>query len=267
LEKLPSRGFGVISADDSGVAELGGVFGKPLVTFGINNPADCMAEDIHHNDFTSSFDMIWRGRKLGTITLRAPGGYNVQNAIAAAAVAMELGIDYRYVKSGLEEYRGISRRFEVHKNNGFMVVDDYAHHPTEVKATLSAARASTDRRIIAVFQPHRYTRTHFLHEEYGKAFDDADIVVVTDIYSAGETPIENVCSGLVVDSILRNSGVRVEEVGDLDKAITWLKSEVRPGDIIITLGAGDVTRVAEALASDTELWPEAQEVLYHVQTG
>jgi UDP-N-acetylmuramate--alanine ligase len=142
LEKLPSRGFGVISADDSGVAELGGVFGKPLVTFGINNPADCMAEDIHHNDFTSSFDMIWRGRKLGTITLRAPGGYNVQNAIAAAAVAMELGIDYRYVKSGLEEYRGISRRFEVHKNNGFMVVDDYAHHPTEVKATLSAASAS-----------------------------------------------------------------------------------------------------------------------------
>ncbi|HDS29892.1 MAG TPA: UDP-N-acetylmuramate--L-alanine ligase, partial [Firmicutes bacterium] len=239
----------------------------PLVTFGIHNPADCMAENIYHNDFTSSFDLIWRGRKLGSITLKAPGKYNVQNAIAAAAVALELGIGFSNVKAGLEEYRGISRRFEVHKNNGFMVVDDYAHHPTEVKATLSAARESTDRRIIAVFQPHRYTRTHFLHEEYGKAFDDADIVVVTDIYSAGETPIENVCSSLVVDSIHRNSGVRVEEVGDLDGAIRWLKSEVKPGDIIITLGAGDVTRVAESLAGDKELWPEAQELMYHVQTG
>lgn len=267
LEKLPSKGFGVISADDSGVAELGGVFGKPLVTFGIDNPADCMARNISDNDFSVSFDLIWRGETLGRITMGAPGRYNVENAIAAAAVAFGLSIDFTHVKAGLEEYRGISRRFEVHKNNGFMVVDDYAHHPTEIKAALSAARASTDRRIIAVFQPHRYTRTHFLHEEYGRAFDDADIVLVTDIYSAGEMPIENVSSGLVVDSINRNSAVRVSEVGNLDRAIDWLKTEVRPGDVIITLGAGDVTRVAEALANDTELWPEAQEALYHVQTG
>ncbi len=267
LEKLPSKGFGVISADDSGVAELGGLFGKPLVTFGIDNPADCMARNISDNDFSVSFDLIWRGETLGRITMGAPGRYNVENAIAAAAVAFALGIEFNHIQAGLKEYRGISRRFEVHKNNGFMVVDDYAHHPTEVKAALSAARASTDRRIIAVFQPHRYTRTHFLHEEYGRAFDDADIVLVTDIYSAGEKPIENVSSGLVVDSINRNSGVRVTEVGNLDRAIDWLKTEVRPGDIIITLGAGDVTRVAEALANDTELWPEAREALYHVQTG
>ncbi len=267
LEKLPSKGFGVISADDDGVAELGGVFGKPLVTFGIDNPADCMAENITDGDFASSFDIIWRGKKLGRLTLGAPGQYNVQNALAACAVAFGLGIEFEHIKAGLEEYKGISRRFEVHKNNGFMVVDDYAHHPTEVKATLSAARASTDRRIIAVFQPHRYTRTHFLHEEYGHAFGDVDLVVVTDIYSAGERPIENVSSRLVVESIRRNSNVEVAELGDLDRTIEWLKKEVRPGDVIITLGAGDVTRAAEALASDPNLWPEAQETIFHVQTG
>jgi UDP-N-acetylmuramate--alanine ligase len=268
LEKLPSKGFGVISADDAGVADLGPLFGKRLVTFGIDNPADCMARDINDNDFSSTFELIWKGEVLGQITLRAPGRFNVENAIAAAAVALSLGIEFAWIKSGLEEYRGISRRFEVHKNNGFMIVDDYAHHPTEIRATLSGARASTNRRIIAVFQPHRYTRTHFLHDEYGHAFDDADEVIVTDIYSAGENPIENVTSRLVVESIKKNrqSGVQVTELRDLDSVIKRLKTEIRPGDIIITLGAGDVHKVAEALAGDTSLWPEFQPA-YHVQTG
>jgi len=268
LEKLPSRGFGVISADDIGVADLGPLYGKRLVTFGIDNPADCMARNIRDRDFSSSFELIWQGGSLGKITLRAPGRFNVANAIAASAVALTLGIPFEHVRQGLEEYRGISRRFEVHKNNGFMVVDDYAHHPTEIKATLSGARASTRRRIIAVFQPHRYTRTHFLHEEYGQAFDDADEVIVTDIYSAGENPIENVTSKLVVEAIRRHnhSAPKVTELADLDSAIRWLKNEVRPGDLVITLGAGDVHRVAEALASDPTLWPEDQTV-YHVQTG
>jgi len=267
LEKLPSKGFGVISADDMGIAELGGIFGRRLVTFGIENPADCMAENVTAGEFSSSFDLIWRGENLGYVTIKAPGLFNVRNAIAASSVALSLGIGFGTIKAGLEEYRGISRRFEIHKNNGFMVVDDYAHHPTEIKATLSGARENTERRIIAVFQPHRYTRTQFLHEEYGRAFDDADEVIVTDIYSAGERPIENVSSKLVVESIRRNSRTRVHELGDLDDVIAWLKDEVRPGDIVITLGAGDVHKVAEALAGDPNLCPEAQEPLYHVQTG
>lgn len=268
LEKLPSRGFGVISADDPGVADLGSVFGKRIITFGIDNPADCMARNLYNNDFSSTFELIWKGEVLGRIILRAPGRFNVENAIAAAAVALSLGIDFTRIKAGLEEYRGISRRFEVHKNNGFMIVDDYAHHPTEIKATLSGARANTDRRIVAVFQPHRYTRTHFLHDEYGHAFDDVDEVIVTDIYSAGENPIENVTSRLVVESIKKNrtSGVQVAELRDLDSVIQHLKTDIRPGDVIITLGAGDVHKVAEALAGDPSLWPEDQPV-YHVQTG
>jgi len=268
LEKLPSKGFGVISADDKGVADLGPLFGKRLVSFGIDHPADCMAENIRNYDFSSSFELIWHKEKLGTICLRAPGEFNVQNALAAAAVALSLGIEFKYIREGLEEYSGISRRFEVHKNNGFMVVDDYAHHPTEVKAILSGTRASTKRRIIAVFQPHRYTRTNFLHEEYGHAFDDADEVIVTDIYSAGENPIENVTSRMVVDAIHRHSNSRVEvtELTDLDSVINELKNKIRPGDIVITLGAGDIHKVAEALAGDPNLWPEAQS-LYHVQTG
>jgi UDP-N-acetylmuramate--alanine ligase len=268
LEKLPSKGFGVISADDSGIAELGGIFGRRLVTFGIENFADCMAENITSGEFTSTFDLVWRGDNLGTITIHAPGIFNVQNAIAAAATALTLGVEFEPIKAGLEEYRGISRRFEIHKNNGFMVVDDYAHHPTEIKATLSGARENTTRRIIAVFQPHRYTRTQFLQEEYGLAFDAADIVVVTDIYSAGERPIENVSSRLIVDSIRKNSGTRVVELGSLDDVMAWLKDEVRPGDIIITLGAGDVHKVAESLAQDPTVCPEAQLVPhYHIQTG
>ncbi len=268
IEKLPSRGFGVISADDPGVADLGVLLGKRLITFGIDNPADCMATNIRDNDFSSSFELIWNGTNLGKITLNAPGRFNVQNALSAAAVALSLGVEFDELKAGLEEYKGISRRFEVHKNNGFMVVDDYAHHPTEVKATLSGARASTKRRIIAVFQPHRYTRTHFMQEEYGRAFDDADEVIITDIYSAGENPIENVSSKLVVESIQRhsNSDIQVTELSDLDSVIDRLKSQVRPGDIIITLGAGDVHKVAEALANDKTLWPEYEDVC-HVQTG
>jgi UDP-N-acetylmuramate--alanine ligase len=268
LEKLPSKGFGVVSADDKGVSDLGPLFGKRLVTFGIDHPADCMAENIRNHDFASSFELIWKGENLGKICLKAPGEFNVQNALAASAVALSLGIEFAEIKDGLEEYRGISRRFEVHKDNGFMVVDDYAHHPTEVKAILSGTRASTKRRIIAVFQPHRYTRTNFLHDEYGRAFDDVDEVIVTDIYSAGENPIENVSSRMVVEAIQRNSRtqVSVTELKDLDGVIDELKSKIRPGDIIITLGAGDVHKVAEALAGDTTLWPET-EAVYHVQTG
>ena len=266
LEKLPSKGFGVISADDSGIAELGGIFGRRLVTFGIENPADCMAENIGNNEFSSSFDLIWRGENLGSVTIKAPGLFNVRNAIAASAVALSLNVEFEAIKKGLEEYRGISRRFEIHKNNGFMVVDDYAHHPTEIKATLSGARENTERRIIAVFQPHRYTRTQYLHDEYGRAFDDADVTLVTDIYSAGERPIENVSSKLVVDAIRKHSSTEVVQVGDLGQAVIWLKREVRPGDIVITLGAGDITKVAEELAHDPTLCAETQEALY-VQTG
>ena len=267
LEKLPSRGFGVISADDTGVGELGGIFGKPLVTFGIDNPADCMAVNIIEGDFCSSFQMVWRGRKCGMVTLNTPGRFNVQNALAASAVAFALGIKFRHIRAGLEEYRGISRRFEVHKNNGFMVVDDYAHHPTEVKATLSGARANTGRRIIAVFQPHRYSRTNHFYEDFGRAFDDADEVIVTDIYSAGENPIENVSSNLVCDAIRRNSSVHVIQVDGLENVVRQLREIIRPGDIVITLGAGDIHEVAVELANDKTIFPEYQESMVHVQTG
>jgi UDP-N-acetylmuramate--alanine ligase len=267
LEKLPSRGFGVISADDIGVGSLGGIFGKPLVTFGIDNPADCNAVDIVDGDFCSTFQIVWRGDKLGAITINAPGRFNVQNALAAAATALALGIDFHSIKLGLEEYKGISRRFEIHKNNGFMVVDDYAHHPTEVKATLSGARANTSRRIIAVFQPHRYTRTQFFADEYGRAFDDADEVIVTDIYSAGENPIDNVNSRMVIDSIRKSSKVTVTEVSSLEDVINRLRATVKPGDIIITMGAGDVHQVASTIANDPSVLPDYAEMAYHMQTG
>lgn len=268
LEKIPSKGFGVVSADCPGVQELGPIFTQRLTTFGIKNPADCMAINIVNNDFSVTFELIWKDENLGTITLRAPGEFNVLNALAACATALRLGIGFKSLKAGLEEYKGISRRFEIHKNNGFMVVDDYAHHPTEIKAILSGTRASTDRRIIAVFQPHRYTRSSYMRKEYGVSFNDADEVIVTDIYSAGENPIENVTSKLLVDSIRSQCtpNVRVTELSGLDNVIQKLKADVRPGDIIITLGAGDIHKVAEAIARDPSLCPEEQE-LYHVQTG
>ena len=197
-----------------------------------------------HEDATES---------LGMLELAVPGRYNLQNALAAVAVAGEVGIGFEQASAALKVFEGAERRFErVGKVNGVLVIDDYAHHPTEIAAMLSAARASLGRRLIVAFQPHRYTRTHRLMDAFGPAFVDADEIVLTDVYAAGEDQIPGATIDRLAESIRRGSGRPVHVVRDLDEVVPAVLSLATPGDAVITLGAGSIgtvpKRLVEALA-------------------
>ena len=188
--------------------------------------------------------------KLGVITLKAPGDHNVKNALAAVATGLELNIDFKLIKKGLENYQGVFRRFQRKaEEHGVMVIDDYAHHPTEVQATLNAARKGwTDRRIIAVFQPHLYSRTQDLYKEFGLSFSDAEVLIITDVYPSREKPIEGVTGKLISDTAEQYGHKNVIYVEDKNNVPDTLKEIVEPGDIVITMGAGDIYKYGESFA-------------------
>ncbi len=196
----------------------------------------------------SSFD-FYKGKEfLGQMKLSIPGQHNVLNAVAAAAVALELGQDFHKVANALQDFPGAKRRFQVMAaKNAITIVDDYAHHPTEIRATIRAARQFHQNRLIVVFQPHRYTRTKLLAEQFGDAFREADLVVVTDIYSAGEPPLENITGELVYQAA-QESGCNAKYVPDLDSAEEFIKEILAPNDLLITMGAGDVWKIGVRLA-------------------
>ena len=185
---------------------------------------------------------------LGTLELAVPGRHNLQNALAAVAVATELGIDFARVTATLREFHGAERRFErVGEANGVLIVDDYGHHPTEIAAVLSAARVTLGRRLLVAFQPHRYTRTQHLMKEFGPAFADADEVVLTDIYAASEEPIAGVTVEALAESVARGSGRPVRIVKRIDQLAEDLAAAARPGDAVFTLGAGSIASVPKKL--------------------
>jgi UDP-N-acetylmuramate--alanine ligase len=197
----------------------------------------------------SSFDVHHFGKPLGRISLQVPGKHNVQNSLSAVAVGQRLDIPFEDIASGLHDFRGVQRRFQViGRNEHYTVVDDYAHHPSEIRATLSAARESHDKRIIGIFQPHRYSRTKSLAEQFGACFTNADEVVITDIYGAGEDPIPHVTSELIVDGLKRNNHPAVHFVQGLDSVEEYVAEMMRPHDLVITLGAGDIWKVAAGLS-------------------
>jgi len=173
-----------------------------------------------------------------------PGMHNIYNATAAVAVAHRLGLKMEEVREALKDFRGAKRRFQlIGEVEGVKVIDDYAHHPTEIRATLNAARSQNPRKIYAIFQPHRYTRTKILADQFGTAFDDADEVVITDIYSAGERPIEGISSLLIVDA-LKARGKKVTYIPDKREIPEFLIPRLSPGDYVLTIGAGDINQVA-----------------------
>ena len=186
--------------------------------------------------------------RLGTLELTVPGRHNLQNALAAVAVAGELGVGFGQAASALRAFEGAERRFERHGEvNGVMVIDDYAHHPTEIAATLSAARATVARRLIVAFQPHRYTRTQRLMDAFGPSLRDADEIVLTDIYAAGEDAIPGVTVDTAAEAIRRGSGRPVLVVKRLDELVPALVKLARAGDAVITLGAGSIGTVPKRL--------------------
>jgi UDP-N-acetylmuramate--alanine ligase len=241
---LKSLGFGMA---DEGQRERDDI---KLICYGMSPEATVRAIITESETGYCRFE-VWRaGQRLGEVKLGVPGRHNVLNALAVYALGLEIGLSPAVITAGLEQFRGVRRRFQiVGQSEDFIVVDDYAHHPTEIRATLAAARAVHPGRIVVLFQPHRYSRTHSLAEEFGSAFTDADIVVLADIYAASEDPIAGVTSELVAKSLAHHGHPAAFYLGPLDKAEDFIAANARPGDMILTLGAGDVTRCAPSLAS------------------
>jgi UDP-N-acetylmuramate--alanine ligase len=219
---------------------------KRTITYGLAAAgADLVARHVQLSGMTSRFDVYHRGELLGDCSLAIPGRHNVLNALAAIAVGLDLEVAYPTIRKGLAAFSGVQRRFQVRgQAAGITVVDDYGHHPAEVQATLAAAKAGFDCRVVTVFQPHRYSRTLHLRQDFVTAFNQADVLLVMDIYPAGEAPIPGVTAEHLAEGIRAHGHRDVTYVGsDRERVVQRLLEIVRPGDLVLTLGAGDVGQI------------------------
>ncbi len=235
---------------------------EKILTYGKNPQADLLINDVELLEGGSRFELQKDGISMGTFSLQVPGEHNVQNATAAVAVALELGMDIDEIKTALSKFKGAKRRFTVvGKVNGIVIVDDYAHHPTEIEATLKTAKNECSGNVIGVFQPHRYTRTKFLLDEFAEAFDFADRVILNKVYPAGEEPITGVNSNVLAEKIMKNEARSDKEVAvmdELEEITDYLAKTVKSGDYVITMGAGDIWKVAEGLKERLNQIPKAK---------
>jgi len=248
VNKIPFYGLSVLCLDSVNVQSILPRVEKRTVTYGTSKQADYHLQDVQAQGLSTVFTPVRRGEVLEPITLQMTGRHNVLNALSAVAVADELEVDYRATREALEEFGGIQRRFTVRGvEDDIMVVDDYGHHPEEIKATLSGAREAFSRRLVAVFQPHRYTRTQLLFDQFSTAFYNADVVLLTDIYAASEDPIEGVSSSALADAIREHGHRDVTFRPSKEALLEALQARVRPGDLVVTLGAGDIWKVGQGL--------------------
>lgn len=247
-DRVPFYGLAVLCIDHPVVQHLIPRLGKRHVTYGVSPQADWRADNVRLAAFESRFIVSHRGQTLGEVTLRMVGAHNVLNALACCAVAQELGIPFATTAEALGQFQGVQRRFTVRgERKGVTVVDDYGHHPAEIKATLAGARASfPHRRIVCAFQPHRYTRTRDLMGDFATAFNDADALVLTEIYAAGEDPIPGI-SGSRLHEAVKACGHRDAIFVERAALATTLRDRIREGDLVLTLGAGDITHAGEEL--------------------
>ena len=244
----------VLCADDNGASSLSLPASAEVIRYGLSSPdARLVARDIRSTGHATNFAVSYDGRPLGEVALRVPGHHNVQNALAAIGAGFALGVSLDAMRDGLLQFGGVERRFQrLCDVAGVTIVDDYAHHPTEIVATLQAARASyPDRRIVAAFQPHLFSRTRDFAEAFGQALATADSVFLTEIYPAREKPIAGVTSELVAAALVR-TGRRAAWQGPRTELASALSAFVREGDVVITIGAGDVTRTGPELRQQLE---------------
>ena len=246
--KLPFYGLAAVCGDDSGVKRCLPRWNKPVVTYGFGPDNDYIAAEVRPTGFGSHFEVHHRGQLLGSVQLNVPGNHNVLNAMASAVIALRLEVPFETVAAGLEIFGGVKRRFEIRWRDDSrkqVIVDDYGHHPTEILATLSAAKSYWPGRIVVVFQPHRYSRTLNCRDGFMTAFRDADVVMITDIYSAGEEPIEGVSAESLVQDIQRVALPRqeIQYVGDLEHAKAAVLMAFQPGDLVLCFGAGSITQL------------------------
>jgi len=245
--KVPFYGFVSLCLDEVNLQGIMPRINKRLVTYGITSQADLYAIDITSEQMKTEFSVMYYGEELGRVRIGLPGLHNVKNTLAALSVGLELGVSFEDARKGIEKFSGVARRTEIkYRSDDLLVIDDYAHHPTEVKATLQGIRqAWPKRRIVCVFQPHLYSRTHDLAADFGRAFFDADIAIITGVYPAREEPIEGVEGDLIVEKaeLFGHKHVRyVQDKKDIPATLNEIKQK---GDIIVTMGAGDIWKFTQ----------------------
>ena len=246
--QVPFYGSVVLCLDEQALQKIMPELQRRILTYGITPQAEVRASEPKYRELKTEFTVHYRDQVLGQITLQMPGLHNIKNSLAAVAVGLELEVPFKKIKKALEEFSGVHRRFEVKADvGGIIVIDDYAHHPTEIKASLQAAREGWNRRVIAVFQPHLYSRTRDFYSDFGRSFFDADILVVTDIYQAREDPIPGVTGELVAEAARLLGHRQVVYIPDKEEVTEFLKGIIRREDLIITMGAGDIWKVGEML--------------------
>jgi UDP-N-acetylmuramate--alanine ligase len=246
IQKVPFYGAAILCLDDENVQQLLPAVNRRTVTYGCSHQARLQAADVDCGSFESNFSVRMRGHNLGKFHLRVPGIHNVLNATAAIAVGLELEVKLEAIRESIANYTGVDRRFQTRgQARGVTVIDDYGHHPTEIRATLAAAQLCKLRRIHAVFQPHRYTRTQHLMDEFARSFHQADVVYVLDIYAASEEPIPGI-TGQALAERIRDFGHRcVEYTGTIEQTAVLVAEKVRDQDLVLTLGAGNVWQAGE----------------------
>ena len=243
---VPFFGAAVLCLDDPGVREFIPGVKRRMLTYGSTEEAEVRAVDVSISSSRSIYRVVRGGENLGEIQLQLHGMHNVLNSLAAVSVGLDLDIDFPVIQAGIAECRGADRRFEKKGEvGGVMVVDDYAHHPTEILATLQTAKQVWARRTVVVFQPHRFTRVQHLLEEFTRAFGDADLLVITDIYAAGEEPLNGITGDFLANRIQGAGHSQVTFLPDFNEIVGFLGEVVREGDLVLTLGAGDIWKVGE----------------------
>ncbi len=249
IDRIPFYGLVVVCLDDEAIQDLIPKIRKRIITYGLSPQADLQARIISAKGPASRFEVLHQGKPLGKINLNLPGDHNVKNALASVAIGLELGIEFNKIKTALEKAEGVQRRLEVKAQvRSMTIIDDYGHHPTEIKTTLAAlSQGWPGRRKIVVFQPHRYSRTKALFDDFARSFYLADVLLVMPIYAASEQPIEGVDSRLLCDSIQAHGHKDVHFVDGKQAAVDLLTDIISPEDVVLTLGAGDVYRVGEML--------------------
>jgi UDP-N-acetylmuramate--alanine ligase len=249
VNAIPFYGLAILCQDDENVKSILPRLNKPFITYGFSPQADLQVRNLNFAGFGSRFE-VWRNdSRLGEAQCNVPGKHNALNALAAIAAGMEIGLTFEQASAGLAQFKGVRRRFELkgETRGGVRVFDDYGHHPTEIKATLAAARKAWSGRIVTCFQPHRYSRTQDCYDDFTRCFDDADVLFVADIYAAGEAPIPGVSSDKLADDIRQQGHRAVEYVGAVAGAAALIAPKLQKGDLFLTLGAGNGYAIGEQL--------------------
>ena len=243
------NGLAVLCFDNENIRNIAPQLDRRYISYALEHEADYTAADIVADGPQTTFTVVYKGEKLGAVTLNIPGRHNVMNALATIAVCHKLGLSVEAIAAGFAVFTGTKRRFQTKfRNDDVWIVDDYAHHPTEIQTTIKAARQTNPKRLVVAFQPHRYTRTQLLRKEFGSCFKGADVLILTDIYAASEEPIPGISGRTIVDEVKAQTGVDAVYIEKLADIAPWLEQNRRKGDLIITMGAGNIYTVGETLA-------------------